>query len=264
MSIHTFNNANEIKEAILDNIHIISKNASDLVDEKFGNEITSMVKKLSESFYILDIIVNKTDQRKVNEIKFTSKILFWQGLNTLTASLQLTRQGYFTEPNILLRHSIENIALIADLFLNPNNYSKFINQQLSGEKCIGRAKKLIPVLGGIYGQLSQIAHPKSPYLATYVTKHDTMLIGGGITNDNLYRVKLNLGFLGFITHIYLEQVELIFYDFISNHTFWIKEKDGSYVKHLSESEKKYGEDAQKMISEALQELENNKKSEVKK
>lgn len=259
MNGQIFRDSEEIKKAIFNNIHHISKNASSMVDNKFQNEIDIIIGKLSETFHILNIIVNYTDQKKVSDIKFDSNILLWQGANTLVGSLQLIRQGYLIEPNILNRHVVENLTLAIDLFTNSNHYQKFKNGKLSGEKCITSAKKVIGVIGPIYGILSQMTHPQSPILGTYFVRNgNTMLIGGGVLKQTLYRVGLNLGILGFITHVFLGGVELIFYDFVPRHSFWVKQDENLYKWQPDDKEKRFGEMTQKMIQEALLKLKENK------
>ncbi|TSC92390.1 MAG: hypothetical protein CEN89_726 [Candidatus Berkelbacteria bacterium Licking1014_7] len=259
MNGQIFRNSEETRKAIFNNIQHISKNASSMVDNKFQNEIDIIVEKLSKTFHILNIIVNYTDQKKVSDIKFDSNILLWQGANALVGSLQLIRQGYLIEPNILNRYVVESLTLAIDLFTNPNHYQKFKDGKLSGEKCITSAKKVIRVIGQIYGILSQMTHPQSSILGTYfVRNRNTMLIGGGVLKETLHRVGLNLGILGFVTHVFLGGVELIFYDFVPCHRFWVKQGGNLYKWQPNDREKKFGEMTQKMIHEALLELKESK------
>lgn len=249
-----FNTKEEVKDAITNNIRNVSMNATRRVDKEFEKEIDGIIEKLSEVYLILNFITNYTD-KEVNDIKFDSKMILWQGANSMLGALQLIRMGYFVEPNFLERHAIENLAIALVLFRDYRKYNQFKTGKLSGEKCIGEAKQVISHIGKIYGTLSEITHPSSKWLGTYVVeKRKTLLIGGGIVDEHIYRTKLNLATLGFLSSVYFSGVELVFYDFIKNPKFWKRKNGNSFEWIPSEEEKKYGKKTADAMKEVLQEL----------
>ena len=93
-----FNNKEEVKTAVLDNIRNVSLNATKRVDAEFDNEIDQIIGRLAEIYWILNIVINYKDE-EINNIKLDSKMTLWQGANSLMGALQLIRMGYFLEPN---------------------------------------------------------------------------------------------------------------------------------------------------------------------
>lgn len=249
-----FNNRNEVETAILDNIKNVSINSAKKVDAEFQKEINGIVDKLSYVYWVLNFITNYTD-KEINDIKFDSKMILWQGANSMLGALHLIRMGYFVEPNFLERHAIESLSIALVLFRDHRRYKDFKAGKLSGEKCIGEAKKVISQIGSIYGVLSDITHPSSKWLGTYVVEERrTLLIGGGVVNEHLYRIKLNLAILGFLSSVYLSGIELVYYDFIEDHKFWRKKEPNAFEWAPSDEEKRYGKETSNAMAEVIKEF----------
>lgn len=254
--------AGEIKEIVNDFLYSYSNNCSKMIDDELAETINLISDKFSSCYYDLNIIVNHIDQKEVSEAEFDAKILLWQGLNSLISSLQLIRQGFFTEPNILNRHAIENLALAISIKNNFEHHDKFRNGKLTGEKCITFAKKIIPEIGTIYGILSNFSHPGNDNLGNYYHEDEnikTYIIGGGITKKYLYRTKFNLAPLGIITQVYLAGIEYIYQRHLLVLNLWTKQ--GKYLKWSPNNlEKKYSEILQKILTEGLSEMTNKNNS----
>ena len=251
--------SSEIKQIIYGFVNIHSNNASRLVDDELSQTIDLVIGKITSCFYDLNIIVNHIDPKKITEPEFVSKILLWQGLNTLISSLQLIRQGFFTEPVILNRHAVENLALAISVTSNPADFKKFEEGKLSGEKCITAAKKIIPELGEIYGILSKFSHPGNENLGNYYLEDEnnkTYAIGGGLTKKYIYRTKFNLAPLGIIAQVFLAGTEFIFWKYFTELSLW--KKESIYLKWSpNEDESKYSKELQCMLLEGLAEMEKN-------
>ena len=103
---------------------------------------------------------------------FEAQMILWQSSNALIGSLQLIRQGYTLEPPIIMRNSIENLAMALSFYGENSKYyyNKFKKLKLSGEECISEAKKIIKQIGAIYGLLSQVAHPSKKHLVIIIWK----------------------------------------------------------------------------------------------
>ncbi|MDD5147344.1 MAG: hypothetical protein PHV63_02240 [Candidatus Daviesbacteria bacterium] len=229
----------ELRSLISDTIFNISLNAQAKVDKDFKKDIDNSIYIISKSFLILDTILNHTDQEKVSDRVFDSQAILWQGGNSLIGSLQLIRQGYTLEPQFLMRYAIENLAMVLSFHTENAElyYQKFNNGDLSGEKCVGEARKLVKQIGPIYGLLSEVTHPSKKTLGyLYMLERKTVLIGGGVTDTTLHRVKMNLAILQFLSNIYWSSSELIFSDYLDKYTFW--SKDGDIMKWAPKEEEK--------------------------
>lgn len=218
----------ETRSLINDTVFNISLNAQAKVDTDCKDHIENSIYLISKSFTIFNKIVNHTDQTKVSDMDFDSQGLLWQGGNSLIGSLQLIRQGYTHEPQFLMRYAVENLAMALSFNTNYGQdfYTRFTQSNLSGEKCIREAKKLVKQIGSIYGLLSDVTHPSKKTLGYhYMVERETLLIGGGVTDRTLPRVKLNLAILQFLSTIYWSSSELIFYDYLDSYVFWRKKDD---------------------------------------
>lgn len=243
----------EMLALINDIVFNISKNAEAKNDVDLKDEIQNAVYIVSKVFTILFKIVNHADQALVGERDFSSQMILWQSGNALISSLQLIRQGYTLEPQILMRNSVENLAMALSFYGVDGDtfYKKFNNLSLSGEKCITAAGKLTKEIGAIYGLLSQIAHPSKKTLGYYYMKErGSLLIGGGVTDNTLHRVKMNLAILNFILVIHWSSCELIFSDYIDNQVFWKKEGK-NMVWSPQQYEKQFYTSSIRMFKEAL-------------
>lgn len=239
-------------------LHQTSKNAAELMDEECGEEIKLITEQLAYTFFSLNILVNHTDQDKINNIQFESKMLFWQGANSLVASLQLIRQGYFAETHAVFRHAVEGLAMAAELYLHPEKHGLFVSGKLHGQSCIGSAKELVPIFGEMYGALSEVAHPGHKMLGSYVYSDDkstTLLIGGHVKPGAMYRHRMNLNLCAFISQVYFSVIDLIFYEFIPEHHFWQRNKNG-YIWSPNVHQQEFGLAIQKSMFECLQSINN--------
>lgn len=245
----------KMKKIIGDVVFNISKNAQDKNDIDLQKEIQNAVYILSKIFTNLNKIVNHTDQSKVDDRDFNSQMILWQSCNALIGSLQLIRQGYTLEPQVLMRNSVENLAMVLSFYGENGDsfYKKFNNMSLSGEKCITSAGKLNKEIGAIYGLLSQVAHPSKKTLGYYYMEdRGTLLIGGGVTRKTQHRVKMNLAILNFILSVHWSSCELIFSDYIDDLVFW--KKEGEKMRWCPQGpEEKFYKSSITMFQEALAE-----------
>jgi len=229
----------EMKSVVNDTIFNISINAQERFDKEFKDEINNSIYLISKSFWILEKIINYTDQMKVSDRDFHSQSILWQGGNSLIGALQLIRQGYSLETQFLMRYAIENLAMVLSFHTEEGSvfYEKFVSGNLSGEKCVGEAKKLVKQIGGIYGLLSEVTHPSKKTLGyIYMGGEKSVTIGGGITDKTIRWVKMNLAILQFLSTIYWSSTELIFSDYLKEYTFW--EKNGDEFKWAPNKEQK--------------------------
>lgn len=237
-----------------DTIFNISLNAQLKTDNDCADSIKNFIFLVSKHFSILNLIVNKSDQKLVKDRDFDSLMILWQGGNSLIGSMQLIRQGYTLEPQFLVRYAIENLAMVLSFYTNDKFYKRFQNHNLTGEKCIGEAKKLVSQIGQIYGLLSEITHPSKKTLGyIYLEGRDTLLVGGGILDSTLDRVKLNLAILNYITTIFWSSTELIYNEFLDELAFWQREKQTLIWKPSKDYEHVYSHSL-KLFNEVLSQV----------
>lgn len=245
-----------MSQLVIDTIYQISCNAQNRIDVDFKESINNFIYIVTKIYVILNIVLNKTDQARVSDRDFDSQMVLWQACNSLISSLQLIRQGYTLEPQILMRYSIENLAMVLSFYVNEARYDEFARLGLSGEKCVGDAKKLVKQIGPIYGLLSEIAHPSKKTLGyLYIPKKNdkgTVLIGGGITDSTIHKVKFNLAIINFLSTIFWSSTELIFNEYLNTYVFWEKSEDRLKWKPNSEELARYSI-SEKLFKEALEE-----------
>lgn len=243
-----------MQKLIGETIFKISFNAQVKIDQDCKESIENFIFLASKHFAILDLIVNKTNQKLVTDRDFDSQMLLWQAGNSLIGSMQLIRQGYFLEPQFLIRYAIENLAMVLSFYSGDKFYKRFQQNNLTGEKCISEAKKLVSQIGQIYGSLSEITHPSKKTLGyIYLEGRDTLLIGGGVVDSTLYRVKFNLAILNFVATIFWSSTELIFNRFLNELAFWQRKETRLIWKPGKEYESVYGHSLD-LFREALSQI----------
>lgn len=214
-------NVDQIEKIILNTSTTVSDESSREVITRFDKHIKSSIRKLANIYFLLNDLINTEKSDKLSEIEFDSQMLLWQGANSFIGALQLIKQGYFLEPQIICRNIIESLALTLNLKNNPSKYSLFGQGKLSGKESITEAKKIVPQIGMIYGLLSEVAHPSKKFLGHYVyLERKTMLIGGGVVEEYVHRVKFNLSILDYLLLVYWSSIELIFFRYIRDLKFW--------------------------------------------
>lgn len=219
----TFKN---IANQIVSVIHQLSRNAEEAIDEKYKVQRAHSTFLLSKIFTLLNVIVNHTDQNQVNDESFESQILLWQACNTMMASLQLIRQGYPLEPQFLMRTALESSALAIGFHINEKAYQQYLNGKLDGKGSIKFAKKIIPELGEIWGNLSAVTHPSKKTTGNnYSPEGETLIIGGGYNESLSHRTLFNFALLNYMLLNIWKGAEYVFYDFDPKHFFWHRNED---------------------------------------
>lgn len=214
-------NLDQIEKTILNTSTAVADKSSKEVIHRYDKQIKSSIRKLANIYFLLNGLINTKKSKDLSDIEFDSQMLLWQGANSFIGALQLIKQGYFLEPQVIFRNIVENLALTLDLKNNPSKYSLFEQGKLSGEKSITAAKIVMPQIGMIYGLLSEIAHPSKKFMGHYVyLERKTMLIGGGVVEEYLHRVKLNLSVLDFLLIVYWSAIEFIYLKYVEDTNFW--------------------------------------------
>ncbi len=144
--------------------------------------------------------------------------LLSNALNTVAASTSLLRTGYTLQPGILIRSCLEAVSVALHLIQNDNDLDRYKANTLESTRTIASAKRVLPPFGRIYhfystefvhiGKLHKSITKISPY-----KEKDEILIS-------------NLGFIRFAIWLVYVSLELIFFDSIAAHRFWVQEGPG--------------------------------------
>jgi hypothetical protein len=90
-------------------------------------------------------------------LRFDAFALVRTALDTLVSALHLARQRAFIEAACLVRSALESGCTALHISQDPDAYENFLKHTYHSTKSISAVKKEIPVLGEIWGALSQIA-----------------------------------------------------------------------------------------------------------
>ncbi len=88
------------------------------------------------------------------EFETTVARLLFSSLNAYAASLEVARHGYPRQYGASARLIVETLAVVLDISTVPESLDKFHNGKLNSTKSFSAAKKCLPMIGQMYGQLS--------------------------------------------------------------------------------------------------------------
>lgn len=145
--------------------------------------------------------------------------LLYSAAHSYVAAIEVARKGYPRELGALMRLIVETIATVLAIAIDGGStLEKFHKGKLETTKCIGIAKKALPFLGQLNGELSNNfvhigALQDSVQGATPYTKGDQRL--DFVTT----MMKLMAMLLDIVT-------EVIFASDVKNHRYWKREGEG--------------------------------------
>ena len=210
------------KETIISQLQNKSNEISLAFDIKYKDEISDISNELSYVFNILSTVINREDQSIVSDQDFQSACLFWTGLNTILAGVELFRRGYNKEPQMLLRNALEIFATGYDIHKNLNRYQELTNNpnKFSSTDSIKVAKEIHPVIGNFYGLLSdRFAHVSVMHILPH--NSDTPLAVGGIFDPkNQETIVLGMTTFTLTFEVLSSILELAMFKYVENPKFW--------------------------------------------
>ena len=144
--------------------------------------------------------------------------------HTFLAAVELTRRGFRLQPGILIRSILESVSTVLHVVINKSDLEKLKNGKLSSTRTIASAKKILPVFGPFYGQLS-----KSFVHVGYL--HYSLDGGNSIREwqEGEEALRFLLGALRFVIWSINVAAELAFFDSLAPHRFFRKKPDGSVL-----------------------------------
>jgi hypothetical protein len=236
------------KETIIEQLKTTSNEIAQKFDNLYSDKIEKIAEELSVCFNNLLTIINHEKQEEISDNDFQSALLFWSSANAMIGSLELFRRGYPREPLVILRHSLEIMSTGYCAHENPKIAKDLLEGKSVGStKNISGAKRIQPIIGPMYGMLSQtVSHVSTLHVVPHGSK--TPICVGGLYDPEAQKYQpIALSMLLTTTKILNSLIEVAFINKIKNIRFW--EKIGEDVlkfKPLPE--------IKKMQEETLEEL----------
>lgn len=137
------------------------------------NRVDREAKKIAEHFdalvqkHIVDIdlvysavcknlIIGKRDSDKdQDKVRTELAVLLTNQLKSFTAAFSLLRGGWRLQPFLCIRNSYEALSVVLHLFNYWGDLANYKHGKLKSTATFNSAKKLLPLFGQIYGQLSE-------------------------------------------------------------------------------------------------------------
>lgn len=218
------------KENVLSAIKESSNYISEVFDKRYSVEIEDLSTELAHSYEILYFVMNREDQSTVSNQDFQSASLFWTGLNTILAGIDLFRRGYSKEPQMLLRDALEIFASAYEIHKDIDKYNQLIKdpKNYDSTKAIKTVKEIHPILGNYYGMLSdKFAHVSTMHLVPH--NSDTPLAIGGIYDPKRQHTII-LGIISFLLTVDIlnSVLEFSLIKYIDNPKSWKKVDNTTY------------------------------------
>ncbi|GEO40901.1 hypothetical protein SAE02_50490 [Skermanella aerolata] len=184
-------------------------------------------------------------------IRSTCARLFINSFQSISASIQVARYGYWREYGNIARSIVENLAVIVHLVGNDNALEEFHKEKLQSSKSITYARKRFSVLGPLYGLLSnQFVHigPECAELRF------TECYNQG--DDDIDFIDSNLRAVTLLSYIV---AELVFFEQVDVPKYWECIGEGEYKTNPSEEAHRWQAD---LLGVSLEDIDANNDSTV--
>jgi len=209
------------KETILKQFKSTSVDISKRYDKLYSNQIQEIAEELSVSFNNLFSVINRKNQKEISDHNFQAALLFWSGANSIMSSIDIFRRGYPREPLIILRHALEIISTGYCAHQDPQISEKLLrSEKINSSKNISKAKKIQPIIGLMYGLLSNnISHISTLHIIPSGSK-TSLPIGGIYDKEDQKNKPLVLSMILTVSEILNSFIEIVFFEKIKNVRFW--------------------------------------------
>ncbi len=155
-----------------------------------------------------------------DELRKHVSVLLSNALKSFTAAFSLLRTGWRLQPYLCIRNSYEGLSVAIHLMTTPEDLELFKNDKLDSTSTFKSAKRLLPIFGRIYGNLSeQFAHIGHPF--RHVQKGNKYAEDESDLWGCLSQLTLLIWFLYWV-------VELAFYEWTPKPQFWVKSGENEY------------------------------------
>jgi hypothetical protein len=162
-----------------------------------------------------------TQARKHNdETRCALATVLTNALKSFTAAYALLRTGWRLQPYLCIRNAFEALSVAIHVAMTPQDFERFKRGELDSTRTFNSAKKLMPIFGRVYGDMShQFVHVGKPF------RHIQQGSKYQKNEKDLWGCLFVLMSLIWFTY---EVVEFIFYDFARDPIFWKRIGDNEY------------------------------------
>lgn len=241
------------KETVLSVINETGNNISRKFNETYSTELSELAENFAVSYSLLYSNINTDNQESVPDNHFQSMVMFWTGLNTVLAAVELFCRGYNTEPQALVRNSLEIFASAYEIHKDVKQYQLFRDnpEKFDSTKSIKIVKEIHPLIGNFYGLLSdRFSHVS--IMHTVPHKSSTPLCVGGLYDpEEKASAILRLSMLTQILEILSSVLEFALIEYPNTPRYWKKVDSSTY---LYTPDKVKGEKMLQKMEEAIKEL----------
>lgn len=199
-------------------------------DRVCGAELEAMSRVLSLAMTHLFVGMRTLDAD--NKTRWFCFHILFNAAQSFSAGVALLRDGYRLQPGILVRSILETVSAALHLMMNPGDVTKFESGELSSQKAVSSAKKIVPPLGQAYGFFSDhFAHIGAPHQmlqshSPYESRQDEDL------DFNLMCLKWSIWLIYVVT-------ELLFFDRLPSSRYWKKVGPNQYAYAPSMKEREW-------------------------
>ena len=127
---------------------------------------------------------------------------------------------------------IESICTALYLFTKPEDLDNYNQGKLSSTKTLSQAKKVIPMLGRLYGYFTE----EFAHLGSIQRKLGTVFVFKDKEDPGAL---VNLCFIKLATNLLYIATELVFYDQAQRHRYWKRISPGIFEYDPSEKERSW-------------------------
>lgn len=204
-------------------------------EEFYPGKLKEMAEELGWLFSSINRVLYAENISSMPDPEFHSGLLAWNAANSLCAAVELSLKGFPFEPIVLLRNIIETTAVIIHISREPKIFKLIIERKHDGRESIKPAKKIIKVLGGMYGSLCEFSHvnlisamPSSRFNSD--GKTERLIVGAELQAP----IRMHLGLsavmiMPLVASILRNAVEFVFHRHIKD--FHFLKREGDYLKH---------------------------------
>jgi hypothetical protein len=144
----------EIRTTVL--INQITRDADRIAksfDNLHGEDLRAISKQFAHCFGLLTTGMIQATQEE-DELRIACGELLSNSLNSIAASAYLLRGGFVLQPGLVIRSSIESLAVVLHLIQFQNDLKLHRTHTFESTRAIASAKRVFPPFGRIYGLLS--------------------------------------------------------------------------------------------------------------
>jgi len=209
------------KEKIIKQLNDTSNKIVRNYRKLYSKEMDEIVDELTVSYENLISVIDRENQKETTDNDFQSALIFWSGTNTLLSSIELFSRGYPREHLVILRHALELISTAYCVHIKPEIMDDLLkNVNINSTKHISEAKKVCPIMGLMYGMLSNsFMHVSTMHIVPNNSKNPFCVGGMFDKNDQQYK-PLVLSMILTTAEILNIFIEIVFFDKISKKRYW--------------------------------------------